>query len=232
MAMTTHAGAATPGGPGPNPILGEGGSRIGPNAILQTVAVLVASYGPTVAERILRQATGRTLARLPDAMVSEDEVHRLMGAVLAYFPAGEARRLLWEAGRQTGDYLLAHRIPRAAQLVLRLLPPTAAMAMLDRAMATHAWTFAGSGRFTHRAFGGAPELAVAGCPLCRGEPWMHGACAFYGGTFERLLQTLVHPSASVTEVECEAQGGRCCRFAVQGWDAAGAPLRVPGFAEA
>ncbi len=227
MAMPM-AGPMAPAGPA-HP---TDGSKIGPNAILQTVAVMVARHGPQVAQRVLRQATGRTLEQLPEAMVDEAEVHRLMQAVVAFFPEVEARALLWESGRRTGDYLLAHRIPKPVQFVLEVLPPAPAMALLDRAMAAHAWTFAGSGRFTHRAFGGAPELAVTGCPLCGGKPWMHAACAFYGGTFERLLQVLVHPAAQVVEVECEARGGRRCRFEVRGWETAPVSWRTPGIVEA
>jgi len=42
---------------------------------------------------------------------------------------------------------MPNRIPRAAQLVLRLLPAAPAGRILAGAIVRNAWTFAGSGRF-------------------------------------------------------------------------------------
>jgi divinyl protochlorophyllide a 8-vinyl-reductase len=84
----------------------------------------------------------------------------------AWYLAG-ARAVLREAGQRTAEYLLANRIPRPAQWLLRVLPASIGMRLLSRAMAQHAWTFAGSGHFRVR-FGRPPEFTIDDCPLCRG----------------------------------------------------------------
>jgi hypothetical protein len=52
------------------------------------------------------------------------------------------------AGRRTADYLLAHRIPKPVQALLKALPARLAARVLLSAIARHAWTFAGSGVFS------------------------------------------------------------------------------------
>ena len=55
---------------------------------------------------------------------------------------------------RTGDYLLAHRIPKPVQALLKRLPAPLAARVLLAAITRHAWTFAGSGRFeAHRPAG-------------------------------------------------------------------------------
>ena len=53
-------------------------------------------------------------------LMDEAAAHRLHRALRRADPAG-APALLAEAGRRTGAYVLAHRIPPAAQAVLRRL---------------------------------------------------------------------------------------------------------------
>jgi divinyl protochlorophyllide a 8-vinyl-reductase len=110
-----------------------------------------------------------------------------------------------------------------AQWVIRLLPPTTGFAMLARAMERHAWTFAGSGRFSWTAADtdGQPRFAIAGCPMCHGLHASAPMCDFYAGTFERLLRVLVAPACEIHEVSCEATGDEACRFDVRElWPAA------------
>ncbi len=56
-----------------------------------------------------------------------------------------------------------------------------------------------------------------------GRAFLCPVCAFYAGTFEQLLRALVWPQATVREVECEATGGRFCRFVVEPAPARGRP---------
>jgi bacteriochlorophyll 4-vinyl reductase len=46
-------------------------------------------------------------------MVSEGDVVRLHRAVAASLPVEAGRALMWQAGENTAQYLLANRIPRA-----------------------------------------------------------------------------------------------------------------------
>jgi divinyl protochlorophyllide a 8-vinyl-reductase len=115
----------------------------------------------------------------------------------------------------TADYLLARRIPRAFQALLRMLPGGVAGRALLAAIARHAWTFTGSGRF--RITGG-PGLGfeIAGSPLARAACESASACEYYAATFERLFRVLVSPGARVVETACEAMGAPACRFSI-GW---------------
>lgn len=203
----THAGTA---------------GRIGPNAILQTYEELVAVLGVRRAEALLHAATGRTADTLPLRMVDEAEVNALAQHVLHDLgPLGHG--VLREAGHRTARYLLAHRIPKPAQLLIRALPPRTGAALLLSAIGRHSWTFAGSGDFAYR-MDDVPWVRVIRCPMCRGLTAMAPTCDFYAGTFEGLLRALVARSAHVVETECEATGGASCRFELRwGRPATGAP---------
>ena len=189
-------------------------ARIGPNAIIQTIAVLRDRYGTLVASDLLLRATGRGLNDLPSRMVDEAEVRELVALCLERIGAARTRDVLREAGDRTACYLLDNRIPRVVQWLLRALPARPALRLLARAMAQHAWTFAGSGKFVFTA-AATPTFAIRDCPLCRGLTLSTPGCDFYTGTFERLLDTLVRHGTRVTQVESAASGGCCCRYAVR-----------------
>lgn len=188
--------------------------HIGPNAITQVLGAVRQRCGTTACSAVL-DAAGLAPYRLhpPAQMVHEDEVAALQRAVRRVLPAAEAHAVLRLAGERTADYLLAHRIPRAAQTTLRMLPPGIAARILLRAVTAHAWTFAGSGTF--RAVAGHPVIVeVSGCPLCRGLAQPDQACITYAAVFERLFQKLVHRDARAVEIACEAAGAPACRFAL------------------
>jgi divinyl protochlorophyllide a 8-vinyl-reductase len=194
------------------------GHRIGPNAIIQTAAVLRDRMGVARATAVLQEATGRGWLEMPTQMVEESEVRALLHSCLAHFGHRATQAVLRESGHRTADYLLAHRIPRPVQWLLRLLPARQGFRLLSQAMARHAWTFAGSGRFRatlHGADSHAPELAIDDCPLCRGLSLPSPVCDFYAGTFERLLSVLVRRDTCVAQVESAASGGCCCRYVVR-----------------
>lgn len=190
---------------------------IGPNAILRVAEALPARVGRETTHRLFDHAAlGHRLREPPQGMVPEDEVRRLHAALRDELGVPLAREIAREAGQRTGDYLLAHRIPKPVQGLLKCLPARAAAAVLLSAIRRHAWTFAGSGRFTAR--NGRPVvLSICGNPLCQGWHSDDGpACDFYAATFERLFAALLHPRARVREVACEACGEGECRFEV-GW---------------
>ncbi|MEF3045974.1 bacteriochlorophyll 4-vinyl reductase [Pseudotabrizicola sp. L79] len=149
-------------------------------------------------------------AQLPQGLIGPNAILQLL-PVLDQATGREGRdRLLAQAGRRTADYILAHRIPQPAQRLLKHLPAPVAAWALSRAIATHAWTFAGSGQF-HRD---SPwRFAIANNPLVRGENSSTPRCHWHAAVFGHLYATLVHPSCRCVETECAAQTGNGpCRF--------------------
>lgn len=191
-------------------------ARIGPNAIIRIAEALRDRFGEGMAEPLLHEATGYHLTGLPSAMVDEREPLALVKAVVERLGVVEAAPVLRDAGHRTGDYLLANRIPRVAQWIIRVAPRRVGLAILLQAMAKNAWTFAGSGRFRIVRGGGWPQLVFEECAMCRELHATRPMCDFYAGTFERLIAVLVAPSVQVVEVECLAQGGGVCRFELLG----------------
>lgn len=104
--------------------------------------------------------------------------------------------------------------PNAITRVAEVLPARLAARVLLAAVTRHAWTFAGSGRFSAQVGGwGEPVvLRIQNNPLCRGLSSPAPACDFYAATFERLFQVLVQRRSRVTELACEACGDAECRF--------------------
>jgi len=190
--------------------------RIGPNAITRLAEALRADVGEDGAARLFRQAgMGDYLLHPPEQMVEEVEVARLHRTLRETFPGEDARRLSLIAGVRTGDYLLAHRIPRPVQAILKMLPAPFASYVLLSAIRRHAWTFAGSGAFFALA-DNPTKLVISNNPMCRGVQSAEPTCHYYAATFERLFNALVHPNARVRETACEACGAGSCVFEV-GW---------------
>jgi divinyl protochlorophyllide a 8-vinyl-reductase len=193
--------------------------RIGPNAIIRMAEAIERHEGNDAARRMLQAAgLGAYIAARPENMVDEREVIRLHRVVRAEYGATRADLLSRVAGLATGDYLLANRIPKPVQTLLKLLPARLAAHVLVTAIGKHAWTFCGSGRF-EAAFGpigsGRLRLAVIDGPLSRGVRSSTPVCAYYAATFERLFRALVHRRVTVEEIECQAAGGSACVFEVR-----------------
>ncbi|PUB17412.1 divinyl protochlorophyllide a 8-vinyl-reductase [Yoonia sediminilitoris] len=114
------------------------------------------------------------------------------------------------AGFETANYILAHRIPKPAQWVLKALPKAAAASLLSQAIARHAWTFVGSGRL-HVTDPWTFEIEDN--PLIRGETSSQCLCDWHVGVFRQLYQTLVSSDCICAETRCGAQEkGNRCRF--------------------
>lgn len=192
---------------------GGDGSRIGPNAVIQTFAALEAAAGRAAAVRVARAAGClRWLDAPPERMIDERAAARLFRALEAD-QGGAAAAIEADAGRRTADYILAHRIPGPVQWVLRLAPPRLAARMLLSAISRHAWTFAGSGAFS--AEGALPcSVEIRANPLAQGRAADHPACDWHAAVFTRLFRELVHPSAEARETACCAAGAPACRFEI------------------
>lgn len=186
-------------------------ARIGPNAILQTLAVLDRYEGRATRDLVMELAG--VAVPPPDAgMLPEGDcaaVHRALRRALP----DRADGLLRLSGLATGDYILRHRIPRAVQVVLRLLPGPVAARILAKAITRHSWTFAGSGSFRVAGWK-LLTFEVRHNPLIVGEAAKTPMCHWHAAVFERLFSRLIWRSVVVAEVECEASGGRACRFEV------------------
>lgn len=163
---------------------------IGPNAILQALPVMERILGSKESALILQEAR---IACLPDgeSMIPEAEAMRLHHALSMRDPF-EAIDIAREAGHGTADYIIANRIPRIAATILRWLPVRLAAPLLMKAIARHAWTFIGSGRF--QADGGwrfTIDRTEADDLMMPTESLFE----WYGAVFTRLYQRLVHPYA-------------------------------------
>jgi len=186
---------------------------IGPNAITRVAEALGARGEESGRRDAIFRAAGLAhyLEHPPTSLVDEQEVTRLHQVMRSTLGIPAARDIADEAGRRTGDYLLAHRIPQPVQPLLRFLPAPVASRILLKAVAKNAWTFSGSGDFTAEP-SHPPRVSIAGCPLCRGAHADQPLCDFFGATFEHLFRQLVHPHTRVEEIACQATGDPACVF--------------------
>ncbi|MCL9999316.1 MAG: bacteriochlorophyll 4-vinyl reductase [Erythrobacter sp.] len=162
------------------------GALIGPNAVLQTVAVMEERLGHAETAAILADAQ---ITRLPSGenMIPEIEALRLHRWLAMHVPMG-ALVIAEEAGARTADYIIAHRIPRAAGWLLRHLPARAAAPLLMAAIGKHAWTFVGGGAFVAAdAWHFTIDREAAGDTL----PPPESLFLWYAAVFTRLYRVLV-----------------------------------------
>ncbi len=189
-------------------------ARIGPNAVTRVAEALTARDGPGACRTVFEAAgLAHHLDAPPTAMVDEADVAALHRALFDVLGAEEAAEVAWEAGRLTGLYLLAHRIPRPAQAILRHLRRPLAARILLKAIARHAWTFAGSGTFAH-GFDPGLWLRLDGSPVCRDIRTEAPACHYFAATFETVLAAMLGPRTRVVETDCAAAGAAACVFRV------------------
>lgn len=189
-------------------------SRIGPNAITRVAEALRAMEPSHTDDIFARAGLASYLSDPPSAMVDEMEVARLHLALREVLGPQRAANISREAGRLTGDYLLANRIPRLAQTILKLLPRPIAIRLFLLAIARHAWTFTGSGDFTY-AFDRGLTLTISDSPLCRFIKSEEPVCEYFAATFARLFSEILRTDVHVEERMCRAtQHGAPCSFTV------------------
>lgn len=200
--------------------------RIGPNAILQTIAVLDRHLGRAERDRVMKLA-GVAEPPPDSGMLPESQCHAVHQALrLSQGPAAEG--LLWLSGLATGDYILANRIPGPAKALIRALPAFLGARLLAAAITKHAWTFVGSGRFSVE--GWRPlTFRIDGNPL-RADSADHPSCHWHAAVFQRLFSTLVWPDVAVVEVSCASVSAGPCLFELhpQGKRTAQPAPRHPG----
>lgn len=193
---------------------GEPG-RIGPNAITRMAEALELLAGASSRDGLFREAGLEAyLANPPTSMVPDDEVARLHAVVFARLGLATGRTIGAEAGRRTGIYLLGHRIPKTARLLLPRLPARLALRILLKAVERHAWTFAGRGLFAWKATPEGFELKLLNNPVSRTIRADQPVCDYYAATFETLFRGLAGSSTRVEETACTAKGDAACVFRV------------------
>jgi divinyl protochlorophyllide a 8-vinyl-reductase len=190
--------------------------KIGPNAIIQTVAALVELHGAVAANALLARI-GRPwlLDYRPGALVDEQAFVELHQDLIGALGLAGANPVMARAGDLTAQYVIANRIPRPAQRALRMLPRSVALWALLAAIGQHTWSFAGSGRFSYTT-GRAPVLAIEHCLTARGLASDAPTCAFYQAAFQGFLSKLIDPRMRVQEVRCAACGAARCEFRIVG----------------
>jgi divinyl protochlorophyllide a 8-vinyl-reductase len=190
--------------------MAETQALIGPNAILQLLPQIERIGGEARVAQMLGEAG---VFEVPDGsqMIPEGDAARLHQVLRRDEPV-LAPELAAAAGRGTADYILAHRIPKPAQWLLKAMPAPLAARALARAIGKHAWTFAGSGHFravTPWMF----EIALN--PIVRGEAADGPLCHWHAAVFARLYGTLVAPGCICRETACCAMPGHdACRFEI------------------
>ena len=192
-------------------------ARIGPNAVIQTLAALQALEGTSTRDRVARLAG--LPATEPGGMIPEASFLSLLAALRSELDGDTSRKVLTLGGEKTGDYVAANRIPAAFRALLGLLPARIGIPLLLSAFRRHAWTFAGSSRF--ELCGKYPgSVLLDNAPTCR----LTGAAAATGGYYEAAFQrllSLVSPGVVVTETQCRSCGAPRCRFDIRLIDGSG-----------
>ncbi len=182
---------------------------IGPNSVLQLEQALLEAGGPDLAWQVFDAAGyARLLEDRPSAMIDEAIPKALFDTLFRTLPARQARAVAERAGRLTGRYILEHRIPGFARLILKLLPARLAAPLLLKAIRQHAWTFAGSGQCSTGA-GRSSHISIRRNPVAMPE------CVWHGRVLETLFQALVSPSTQITHTCCEHAGDDVCRFEIE-----------------
>lgn len=169
----------------------RGGALIGPNAVIQAVAVMEERLGAAETAAILADAQ---IGRLPSGehMIPEIAALRLHRWLALHDPQG-AFVIAEEAGARTADYIIAHRIPSAARWLLRHLPARIAAPLLMAAIRKHAWTFIGAGSFLPLgAWAFTIDRSAADDTTMPPESLFH----WYAAVFTRLYRVLVAPDCT------------------------------------
>ena len=189
--------------------------RIGPNAVIRLAEALDAIESKAVTVKLFTAAElGSYLSSPPQSMVPEEDVTVLHRRLRSEMGQTRAASVSWIAGLKTADYLLANRIPKPVQRLLKLLPRRLAAFILLKAIGAHAWTFAGSSRFSW-SLGRTITLTFEDCPLCRWDRSTAPCCQYYAATFERLFRVLINADSMVRETDCIAAGAGACRFEIR-----------------
>ncbi len=193
--------------------------RIGPNALTRVAEALTERVGPARADAVFRAAgLAHRFAAPPTAPVPVAEAAALTRALFQAVGPAEAHLTTRRAGALLGAYLLAVRIPRGAQAVIKASPRRLGATLLFAAMARNAATFAGDGgKFSVARAADGWRIRLDGSALAGAESgsalWSERpVCGLFSGAFEALLRALVDDGVRVRETCCAAQRPGPCLF--------------------
>ncbi|MDP5070403.1 MAG: bacteriochlorophyll 4-vinyl reductase [Congregibacter sp.] len=190
----------------------DGLARIGPNSVLQLLPLLDDVLGRSERDRLM------LLSGMPElpgniGMMIETPAAALHQAVRANHPE-LASALTRRAGERTADFIIEHRIPKAALRVMLHLPPWLSAPLLASVIEKHAWTFAGSGKFKVRSKHPL-VFTLHDNPVVRGEKSSEPLCHWHSAAFQRLFGAIVDPNLRCVETQCCAAGSDSCVFEIR-----------------
>ncbi|MBX0328063.1 bacteriochlorophyll 4-vinyl reductase [Oscillochloris sp. ZM17-4] len=188
-------------------------ARIGPNAIIQTIAALRESYAPEELPALLAGDAAGYLSELPHAMIPESDFHDLVRLLVARMGGERAGEILYRSGERTADYVRANRIPAPIRTVLGLLPAPISLRLLLLAISKHAWTFVGSGVFRF-GLGRAPSVSIGRPDDQRAADISGALCRYYSGAFTQMLRRVVSQRIDLRETACQSHGGDACVYQI------------------
>jgi divinyl protochlorophyllide a 8-vinyl-reductase len=162
------------------------GALIGPNAVLQAVAVMEERLGRAETRAVLVDAQMHALPS-GEEMIPEVQALRLHRWLALHDPMG-CFVIAEESGHRTADYIIANRIPGPAAWLLRHLPAMLAAPLLMAAIRKHAWTFIGAGVFAAQ---GAWRFTIDRSDAGDTVPLPDSLFVWYAAVFTRLYRQLV-----------------------------------------
>ncbi len=186
----------------------ETGPLVGPNAILQMEAPLRRHLGEKGALRVWHQAKISTPSG--NNMIPQADALALHKALYELSPK-EAERVSREGGARTAAYIVANRIPKVVKLLFRILPTALAGPLLARAIAKHAWTFAGSGDFSVTSTNPL-VFEIDANPLAFDKGEAPSGCHWHMAVFASLFSILLRRPYIAREPTCCGRGAKTCRF--------------------
>lgn len=186
-------------------------AAIGPNALTQLFDPIRAHCGEEALSNLLHSAG---ITTLPNMLGLIDEVPVIrFHTHLHHELADKAKMIERQAGIGTAEYILANRIPKFAQFILKALPAKQSATILTKAISKNAWTFTGSGDF--KIINKNPLVfEIYNNPLVRDIVSDEPLCVWHEAVFETLFQRLVSQHACVRETSCCAMGDTSCQFEI------------------
>lgn len=180
---------------------------MGSQTVLPLIAAIERSLGHAASARLMDEARFTYLPE-PGETVRERQVAVLHQSLRREFPE-MAEAIQREAARDAVEWLMLHRIPARARLLLSGMPWGMAVWMLGRNAMQNAWTFGGSGKFTVL---GTNEFQLVDNPMIRGETSDLPICVWHEELFQHTFRRMAHNRLRCVETSCMATGADACRF--------------------
>lgn len=180
---------------------------VSPHLILHLLTAVERALGSDHKEALLETADIGIIPANSD-LVSELKAARLHQALRERHP-NQAPELLAEAGRMTGEALIAAQVTDRAKVMLGSAPWPLAAWLVSKTIRQNAGLFSGTGGFRVT---NTLHCELEDNPLVRGETSGVPVCHWNRALFEAVYKTLVHPQLECFETDCCATGASACRF--------------------